>query len=146
MNATPDFTGISTNEDHASLKSLLRLKCAKEFTRIQKADRKIKHCKRNNASGVSSNRFNIAHAMRVRMPKVPANLAPSELSTEKPTAFEPQNTTPNASINLATQITAAQPLIAAAPTSTYLQLPSSSFPIESLQQVLPKIAKRAKKQ
>ena len=43
----------------------------KESTRIQKGDRKMKHCKRETGSGVSSNKSNIARAMRVRMPKIP---------------------------------------------------------------------------
>ena len=51
----------------------------KESTRIQKGDRKMKHRKRENGSGVSSNKSNIARAMRVRMPKIPENFAPQEL-------------------------------------------------------------------
>ena len=50
----------------------------KESTRVQKGDRKRKHRKKVTGSGVSSNRSNIARAMRVRMPKVPENLAPPE--------------------------------------------------------------------
>ena len=41
----------------------------KEFTRIQKGDRKMKHRKRDTGSGVSSTKSNITRAMRVRMPK-----------------------------------------------------------------------------
>ena len=43
----------------------------KEFTRTQKGDRKMKYRKRDTASGILSNRSNIACAMRVGKPKVP---------------------------------------------------------------------------
>ena len=76
----------------------------------------MKHRKRDTASGVSSTKANIAHAMLVRMPKVPANLAP--------------------------QVTVAQPIMIAPPTNTTqelpptsheLQIPSTSVPREALQ-------------
>ena len=51
----------------------------KESTRIQKGDRKMKHRKRETVSGVSSNKSNIARAMRVRIPKIHENFAPQEL-------------------------------------------------------------------
>ena len=61
-----------------------RINChIKEFTRIQKQDRKMKHRKRDTGSGVSSNKLNIARAMRVRIPKGPENFVPPE-STSQP--------------------------------------------------------------
>ena len=67
----------------------------KEFMRIQKGDLKMKHRKRDNASGISSHRSNIARAMRVRMPRVPADLALPETNTEKVTNLAPQITSFN---------------------------------------------------
>ena len=62
----------------------------KESTRVQKDDRKMKHQKRETGSGVSSNRSNIARAIRVCMPKVPENFAPPETSCQPEAAPKPQ--------------------------------------------------------
>ena len=62
----------------------------KESTRIQKGDRKMKHCKLETGSRVSSNRSNIARAMRVRVPKVPENLAPPETPSQPEVTSERQ--------------------------------------------------------
>ena len=85
--------------------------------------------------------------MQVRMPNVPANLAPPELVTENTTYLAPQNTISNASTNSASEITAAQPLVAAPPTSTaqQLQLLSISAPLEAIQQNLRKLQKEQEK-
>ena len=106
----------------------------KQFTRIQKGDCKMKHLKRDTASGVSSNRSNIARAMRVRMPKVPTNLAPPE------TSFQTE-------ANPVPQITASEVIILPPPTNTFteLRLPSTSAPLEALHQVLPQTIKRKRK-
>ena len=120
----------------------------KEFTRTQNGDRKMKHRKRGNASGIPSNRSNIPRAMRVRMPKVSTNLAPPETNKENETHLAPQITSSNTLTNLGPQNTAFQPLNAAPPTSTTseeLQLPSTSASIEALQQFLPKTSKRTRK-
>ena len=114
---------------------------------MQKGDRKMKHQKRDSARRVSANRSNLARALLAPMPKVPANLAPPESSTENVTDLASQNTTPHASTNLATQDTAAQPLVAAPTSSTAqeLQLPSTSAPMEALQKILPKTTERERK-
>ena len=65
----------------------------KEFTRIQKGDRKMKPQKRNTGSGVSSSKSNTARAMRVRMPKVPANFLPPESTSQPDNTPEQQNIT-----------------------------------------------------
>ena len=65
--------GPRTHEKTTEAKILSHIK---ESTRIQKGDRKMKHRKRETGSGVSSNKSNIARAMRVRMPKIPENFAP----------------------------------------------------------------------
>ena len=62
----------------------------KESTRIQKGDRKMKHRKLETGSRVSSNRSNIARAMRVRVPKVPENLAPPETPSQPEVTLERQ--------------------------------------------------------
>ena len=107
-----------------------------KVTWIQKGDRKMKHRKRYTASGVSSNRSNIARAMRVRMPKVPPNLVlvPPETSIQ-PEASSGQ------------QITASEVIIAPPPTNqlTELTLPSTSAPLEALHLVLPRSTKRTRK-
>ena len=104
----------------------------KEPTQIQKSDRKMKHRKRDNASGVLSTGSNIDRAMRVRMPKVRANLAPPETNTENVTNVSPQVASSNTFTDLVPQNTDYQSLIAAPPTSTTseLQLPSTSAPLE----------------
>ena len=119
----------------------------KEFTKIQKGDRKMKHRKRDNASGVLSNGSNIDRAMRVRMPKVRANLAPPETNTENVTNVSPQVASSNTLTDLVPQNTDYQPLIAAPPTSTTseLQLPSTSAPLEPFQQFVLKTSKRTRK-
>ena len=65
----------------------------KELKRIQKGDRKMKHRKGDTTSVISPNRSNIARAMRVRMPKVPPNLAPPENSFKTEAISAPQVTT-----------------------------------------------------
>ena len=90
----------------------------KSFARIQKGDREMKHRKRGNASGVSSNKSNIARAMRVRRPKVLANLAPPESTTENVPNLAPKNTSSNTVINHVPQNINSRPLIAAPSTST----------------------------
>ena len=107
----------------------------------------MKHRKRETASGLSSKRSNINCAMRVRVPKVPAYLAPQLPSTQITADITPQNTSFQVSSNLATQDTASYSLITAQPNDTAqeLQHPSTSAPIEALQQILPKTAKRARK-
>ena len=106
----------------------------KEFTRIQKGDRKMKQRKRDTASGVSSNKSNIARALRVRMPKVPPNLAPPE-------------TPSHSEINSGQQIIASGVIIAPPPMNqrSELTLPSTSAPVEALRQVLPRSTKRTQK-
>ena len=110
---------------------------AKMFSPIKesiKGDRKMKHRKRETGSGVSSNRSNIARAMRVRMPKVPENFAPPETSSQPEAAPEPQ-------------IITSEVLIAPPPTSQHseLTLPSTSAPAEALQQIPPRLPKRTRK-
>ena len=87
----------------------------KESTRVQKGDRKMKHQKRETGSGVSSNKSNIACAMRVRMPKVPENFAPPVTSSQPEATPEPQ-------------IITSEVIIAPPPTSqnSELTLPSTS--------------------
>ena len=106
----------------------------KEITRIQKGDRKMKHRKRDTVSGVSSNKSNIARALRVRMPKVPPNLKPPETPSQPET-------------NSGQQIIASEVIIAPPPTNqrSELTLPSTSAPVEALRQVLPRSLKRTQK-
>ena len=106
----------------------------KKSTRVQRGDRKMKQRKRETGSGVSSNRSNVARAMRVRMPKVPENFAPPETSSRPEAAPEPQ-------------IITSEVLIAAPPTSqlSELTLPSTSAPAETLQQIPPRVMKRTRK-
>ena len=54
----------------------------------------MKHRKRDTASGVSSINSNIARAMRVRMPKVPANRAPQVTVAQRIIIPPPTNTPP----------------------------------------------------
>ena len=106
----------------------------KESTRIQKADRKMKHRKRERGSGVSSNRSNIARAMRVRMPKVPENFAPPETPSQQEVNPEPQNFT-------------SEVIIAPRPTGqrAELTIPANAAPVEALQQVPSRANKRTRK-
>ena len=106
----------------------------KEFTRIQKSDRKMKNRKRDTGSGVSSNKSNIARAMRVRKPKVPANLVPPETTSQLEFNPDQQNIT-------------SEVIIAPPPTGqrTELILPSTSAPVEAMRQILPRTTKRTRK-
>ena len=107
----------------------------KESTLIQKGDRKMKHCKRETGSGVSSTKSNIARAMRVRMPKIPENFASQELPSIQETAPEQQ-------------IITTEVLIAPPPTNNQLELaiPSKSAPAAALQQVQSRATKRTRNQ
>ena len=69
------------------------LSLAKEFLRNQEGERKMKHRKRDTASGVSSINSNIARAMRGRIPKVPANRAP-QVTVAQPIIIPPPTNTP----------------------------------------------------
>ena len=66
----------------------------KEFTRIRKSDRKMKHRIRDRASGISSNCSNIARSMRVRMPKVSSNFVPPETTLQYASTSAPQFAAP----------------------------------------------------
>ena len=96
----------------------------KEFTQIQKGDLKMKHRKRDTGSGVSSNKSNIARAMQVRMPKVPANLVPPETTSQLEVNPDQQNIT--------SEVMSAPP-----PTGqrTELILPSTSAPVQAMRQI-----------
>ena len=111
-----------------------KFKPHKKITRIQKCDRKMKHRKRDTASCVSSNRSNIARAMRVRMPKRPPNLVPPENSIQ-----------PEASSGK--QITESEVIFAPTPTNqvTELMLPFTSALLEALHQVLSRSTKKTRK-
>ena len=106
----------------------------KESTRIQKGDRKMKHRKRETGSVVSSNKSNIACAMRVRMPKIPENFAPQEVPAIQETAPEQQ-------------IITTEVLIAPPPTDNQseLAIPSTSAPAAALEPAQPKATKRTRK-
>ena len=134
-NGKLSWPNILIVEDPESMKKSTEAKIlshTKEFTRIQKGDRKMKHRKRDTASGVSSNRSNIALAMQVRMPKVPPNLAPQP--------FKPE-------ANSDPQITASEVIIACPPTNQFTELTlfSTLAPLEALHQVLPRTTKRTRK-
>ena len=94
----------------------------------------MKHRKRETESSVSSNKSNIARAMRVRMPKIPENFAPQELPAIQETAPEQQ-------------IITTEVLIAPPPTKNQseLAIPSTSAPAAALQQVQPRATKRTRK-
>ena len=94
----------------------------------------MKHRKRETGSGVSSNRSNIARAMRLCMPKIPENFAPPETPSQPEATPEPQ-------------IITSEVLIAPPPTSQHseLTLPSTSAPAEALQQIPPRVPKRTRK-
>ena len=96
----------------------------KESTRIQRGDRKIKKRKRETGSGISSNRSNIARAMRVRMPKVPENLAPPETPSQ-------QKVVPESPI-ITSEVIIAPPLTSQRPELT---IPSATAQSETLQRV-----------
>ena len=92
----------------------------------------MKHRKR--VSGVSSKKSNIARAMRVQMPKVPANLVPPE-------------TTSQPLINSDQQFITSEVIIAPPPTvqQSELVIPSTSAPVEVLRQVPSRTTKRTRK-
>ena len=106
----------------------------KEFTRIQKGDRKLRHRKRDTASGVSSNKSYIDRAMRVRMLKVPPNFVQPKTPSQSET-------------NSDQQIVTSEVLIAPPPTSqrSELTIPSTSAPVEAVRHVLPRATKRTRK-
>ena len=95
----------------------------------------MKHRKRETGSGVSTNKSNIALAMRVRMPKIPEIFAPQELPAIQETAPEQQ-------------IITTEVLIAPPPTNNQseLTIPSTSAPAAALElQVQPRATKRTRK-
>ena len=89
----------------------------------------MKHQKRDTGSGVSSNKLNIACAMRVRIPKAPANFVPPESTSQPDNTPEQQNIT-------------SEVIIAPPPTGkhTELLIPSTS----AMHQVLPRSTKRTR--
>ena len=123
--------GHRTHEKTTEAKILSHIK---ECTRIQKGDRKMKHRKRETGSGVSSNKSNIARAMRVRMPKVPENFAP-QVIPEIPEAAPEQ------------QIITGEVLIAPPPTNNQPEVLSSSpsVPTTTLPHILTRATKRTRK-
>ena len=94
----------------------------------------MKHRKRETGSGVSSNRSNIARAMRVRMPKVQKHLAPPETPSQQELNPEPQ-------------IDTSEVIIAPPPTGQQAELtiPATAAPVEALQQVPSRATKRTRK-
>ena len=102
----------------------------KEFTRIQKGDRKTKHRKRDTASGVSSTKSNIANTMRVCMPKVPTNLASQVPVIQAPANLAPQDAAAQAPANIALQGIVAQTLITAPPSNTTQELPPTALELQ----------------
>ena len=123
--------GPRTHEKTTEAKILRHIK---ECTRIQKGDRKMKHRKRETGSGVSSNKSNIARAMRVRMPKVPENFAP-QVIPENPEAAPEQ------------QIITGDLLIAPPTTNNQpdVLLSSPSVPTTTLPHILTRATKRTRK-
>ena len=123
--------GPRTHEKTTEAKILSHIK---ECTRIQKGDRKMKHRKRETGSGVSSNKSNIARAMRVRMPKVPENFAP-QVIPEIPEAAPEQ------------QIITGEVLIAPPPTNNQPEVLSSSpsVPTTTLPHIMTRATKRTRK-
>ena len=94
----------------------------------------MRHRKRDTTSGISSNRSYIARAMRIRMPKVPPNLAPPETSFEPEAIFAPQ-------------VTTLQLIIARLPTNQpkEIMIPPTPAPLEALHQVRPRRKKGQEK-
>ena len=123
--------GPRTHEKTTEAKILSHIK---ECNRIQKGDRRMKHRKRETGSGVSSNKSNIARAMRVRMPKVPDNFAP-RVKPEIPEAAPEQ------------QIITGEVLIAPSPTNAQQEvlLSSPSVPTTTLPHTLTRATKRTRK-
>ena len=119
---------------HEKTREAKKFSHIKESTRIQKGDRKMKHRKRETGSSVSSNKSNIARAMRVRVPKIPENFAPQELPAIQETAPEQQ-------------IITTEVLIAPPPTNNQseLAIPLTSAPAATLQQVQPRATKKTRK-
>ena len=78
----------------------------------------MKQRKRDTASRVSSTRSIIAHAMRVRILKVPANLVPQVPITQDTANTARQKTIIQALPNLSSHDAAVQSLITAPPTNT----------------------------
>ena len=93
----------------------------------------MKHRKRETGSGVSSNKSNIARAMRVRMPKIAENFAPQVLPEIHEAAPEQQII--NGEVLIAPPPTNNQPLI----------LSSTSAPAIALPQIPTRATKRTKK-
>ena len=118
---------------HEKLTEAKILSHTNEFTRIQKGARKLKHRKRDTGSGNSSNKSNIARAMQVCMPKVPANLVPPE-TTSQPEMNPDQQ-------NIISELAIAPP-----PTRQHAELiiPSTSTSIQAMRQVLPRTTKRTR--
>ena len=123
--------GPRTHEKTTEAKILSHIK---ECTRIQKGDRKMKHRKRETGSGVSSNKSNIARAMRVRKPKVPENFAP-QVIPEIPEAAPEQ------------PIITEEVFIAPPPTNTQQEafVSSPSVPTTTLAHTLTRTTKRIRK-
>ena len=123
--------GPRTHEKTTEAKILSHIK---ESTRIQRGDRKMKHRKRETGSGVSSNKSNIARAMRVLMPKIPENFAPQVLP-EIPEAAPEQ------------QIITGEVLIAPPPTNYQPEviLSSPSAPAIALPHIPTRATKRTRK-
>ena len=94
----------------------------------------MKHRKRETGSGVSSNKTDIARAMRVRMPKVPDNFAPQVIPEITEAAPEQQ-------------IITGEVLIALPPTNTQQEvlLSSPSVPTTTLPHTLTRTSKRTRK-
>ena len=124
-------TGPRVHEKSTEAKILSH---TKEFMRIQKGDQKMKNRKSDTGSGVSSNKSNIARAMRIRKPKVPANLVPPE-------------TTSQLEFNPGLQNIISEVIIAPLPTGqrTELIFLSTSAPVEAMRRMLPRTTKRTRK-
>ena len=130
----------NTEGDHVQLQKTTEVKIpshTKEFKRIRKGDRKMRHGNRETVSGISLNRSNTARTRRVGMPKIPSNFAPPKTITKTAASSEPQITAPQSS----------EILIAPPPMSSSAEflLPSTSAPMEAIQQVLPRSTKRGTK-
>ena len=106
----------------------------KRIHKNSEGDRKMKHPKRDTASGVSSNQSNIARAMLVRMPKVPPNLMPPEIPIQPEASSGQQNTV-------------SEVIIAPPPINqpTEQMLTSTFAPLEALHQVVPRSKRGHKK-
>ena len=123
--------GPRTHEKTTEAKILSHIK---ECTRIQKGDRKIKRRKRKTGSGVSTNKSNIARAMRVRMPKIQENFAPQVIPEISEAAPEQQIIT--GEVLIAPPSTNNQPEVL---------LSSPSVPTTTLPHILTRATKRTRK-